>query len=65
VRRDGRYRRSAKVARHSKADSTGRKNARPNLRLVKQNRFTVFIRIDDLVVDCSAQSGPYNTGPLS
>jgi hypothetical protein len=39
-----------KIARHSKANSTGRKNARPNLRVVKRSRFTVFTRVDDIVV---------------
>jgi hypothetical protein len=39
-----------KVARHSKADSNGRKNARPNLRVVKRSRFTVLTSVDEVVV---------------
>jgi hypothetical protein len=38
-----------RVARHSKADRTGRKAERPNLRILKRPQFTILPAIDDVV----------------
>lgn len=37
------------MARHSKADATGRKAERPNLRVVKRRRFTILRTMDEVI----------------